>query len=141
MWGLDTLDPRTAIEAMNTMNGSVRNAVFAPAFFGTPFVAGFASWSLWRAGCRSAARWFAASGIVYALFGLLLTMLVNVPMNEQLALVEVPQSREQAQLIWEDYSAKWQIWNQIRTAASGVALALGAMGLTRLGPDSTRLVA
>ena len=35
MWGLDAADPRVAIAAMQAMNASVRNAVFAPAFFGT----------------------------------------------------------------------------------------------------------
>ena len=30
MWGLDAADPRVAIEAMQAMNASVRNAVFAP---------------------------------------------------------------------------------------------------------------
>ena len=37
MWGLDAADPRVAIGAMQAMNASVRNAVFAPIFFGTPF--------------------------------------------------------------------------------------------------------
>ena len=35
MWGLDAADPRVAIPAMQAMNASVRNVVFAPAFFGT----------------------------------------------------------------------------------------------------------
>ena len=35
MWGLDNADPRTAIAAMQAMNASVRNMVFAPFFFGT----------------------------------------------------------------------------------------------------------
>lgn len=38
MWGLDAANPALAIGAMQAMNASVRNAVFAPAFFGTPFV-------------------------------------------------------------------------------------------------------
>lgn len=36
MWGHDTLAPQVAIEAMNGMKATVRNAAFAPAFFGTP---------------------------------------------------------------------------------------------------------
>lgn len=35
MWGLDRAAPQVAIQAMQTMNASVRNAVIAPAFFGT----------------------------------------------------------------------------------------------------------
>ncbi len=48
MWGLDATDPRVAIQAMQAMNGSVRNAVFAPAFFGTPFVLWIAALLAWR---------------------------------------------------------------------------------------------
>ena len=38
LWGLDQIDPNTAITAMHAMNASVRNVVFAPAFFATPVV-------------------------------------------------------------------------------------------------------
>ena len=38
MWGLYAADPQVAIAAMQAMNASVRNAVFAPAFFGMPLV-------------------------------------------------------------------------------------------------------
>ena len=37
-WGLDQIDPNTAITAMQAMNASVRNVVFAPASFATPVV-------------------------------------------------------------------------------------------------------
>ncbi|EFG2885686.1 hypothetical protein BO068_004877, partial [Escherichia coli] len=36
MRGLDATDPRAAIAAMQGINATVRNAFFAPAFFGTP---------------------------------------------------------------------------------------------------------
>ena len=49
MWGLDRLEPDTAIAAMQAMNASVRNGVFAPAFFGTPFVLLATALVGWRA--------------------------------------------------------------------------------------------
>ncbi len=52
MWGLDAADPRVAIAAMQAMNASVRNAVFAPAFFGTPVVLAAAAWAASRAASR-----------------------------------------------------------------------------------------
>ena len=133
MWGLDTLDPRTAIAAMNAMNGSVRNAVFAPAFFGTPVVLALAALALKLAGKGSAALWFGVAAAVSLVFGTLLTMAVNVPMNEALALVDLPDDLAAAQVIWEDYSPKWQFWNQARTVASGVALLFACIGLTKIG--------
>ena len=37
-WGLDQIDPNTAITAMQAMKAAVRNMVFAPVFFATPVV-------------------------------------------------------------------------------------------------------
>lgn len=131
MWGLDAAPPQVAIAAMQAMNASVRNAVFAPAFFGTPVVlliAGVANWTI-----RPAAYAFLTAALVYLLGGLVLTMLVNVPMNEALAQVSVPDDPQQAAAIWADYSPRWQVWNQIRAVASGVALLLAAWGTWRLG--------
>lgn len=129
MWGLDAADPRVAISAMQAMNASVRNAVFAPAFFGTPFaLAVVAGLLLIRHHRRSAAA-FAAAAILYFCLGLVLTMSVNVPMNEALAAIAVPDDVESARAIWQDYSGPWQIWNQIRTVASGGAFLLALSGL------------
>ena len=132
MWGLDTLDPRTAISAMNAMNGSVRNAVFAPAFFGTPVLLAVAAVALRLVNERRASIWFASAAAVSMVFGTLLTMAVNVPMNEALALVDIPNDRGAAQAIWDAYSPKWQFWNQARTVASGVALLLASIGLSKM---------
>lgn len=131
MWGLDDADPRVAIEAMQAMNASVRNAVFFPAFFLTPVALGGAGALQRRAGRRSAARWFGAAAAVYLIGGLILTATVNVPMNQDLADVVVPASRADAESIWSDYSGRWQLWNTVRTVASGAALVLAAVGLRR----------
>ncbi|UZD91396.1 DUF1772 domain-containing protein [Cognatishimia activa] len=129
MWGLDGTDPRVAIKAMQAMNGSVRNAVFAPAFFGTPFALWVAATLVWRQESQRSALLFAAAGCVYFFLGLVLTMRVNVPMNETLALVEVPESIEEAKAIWEAYSSKWQVWNITRTITSGLAFVLALAGV------------
>ncbi|MFN3273265.1 MAG: DUF1772 domain-containing protein [Paracoccus sp. (in: a-proteobacteria)] len=134
MWGLDAADPRVAISAMQAMNASVRNAVFAPAFFGTPFaLAAVAGLLLIRHHRRSAAA-FAAAAIVYLGLGLVLTMLVNVPMNEALAAVAIPDDVESATAIWQAYSGPWQVWNGVRTVASGAAFLLALSGLMLIGP-------
>ena len=131
MWGLDNADPRIAIEAMQEMNGAIRNAVFFPAFFLTPVVLGIAAALLRSSGRMSASRWFGAAAIVYLLGGLVLTMSINVPMNEDLAGVVVPAGRAEAEQIWADYSGRWQFWNLVRTIACGVSLTLAAIGVLR----------
>lgn len=134
MWGLDQADPRTALKAMQAMNASVRNAVFFPAFFLTPVVLGVTAGVMRFNGHKPPAFWFAAAGAVYLAFGLILTLTVNVPMNEALAATVIPDEAETAREIWQDYSGRWQFWNQVRTIASGIALALSGYGLARLQP-------
>lgn len=132
MWGLDAADPRVAIAAMQEMNASVRNAVFFPAFFLTPVALAVTGLLAWRSARRRAAALFLAAAAVYLVGGLILTMAVNVPMNEDLAAVTVPTSLGQAQQIWDDYSSTWQTWNIVRTVCSGLSLVLAALGLTAL---------
>jgi len=130
MWGLDAADPRIAISAMQAMNASVRNVVFAPAFFATPFALALAAFLLWRDGLGRAAAWFLSAALVYVVFGFGLTMTVNVPMNEALATVAVPAGEAEARAIWDAYSQPWQMWNTTRTVASGLALLLAVIGIT-----------
>ena len=61
-----------------------------------------------------------------------MTVLFNVPMNQALAAVVVPQATDTVHDIWQDYSGNWQFWNQIRTVASGLAVLLAGAGLLRL---------
>jgi len=133
MWGLDAADPRIALPAMQAMNASVRNAVFAPAFFGTPAILTLTTVMLLLSAQRPAAVWFGAAAMLVITLSFILTMAVNVPMNEALALLDVPQDRTAAQKIWNAYSPDWQFWNQIRTAASGSAVLCVGIGLTKLG--------
>lgn len=132
MWGLDAADPRVAIAAMQAMNASVRNVVFAPAFFGTPVVLLITTIVLAANAQRRAMPWFAAATILSALLGVVLTMAVNVPMNEELAQVIVPDDIDAARAIWLAYSPGWQFWNQMRTIATGVAVLCIGVGMMRL---------
>lgn len=133
MWGLDAADPRVAIAAMQAMNGSVRNAVFFPAFFLTPAVLALAGALARHSGRNVSAGYFGASAVLYLVGGLLLTMFVNVPMNEALGQVVVSESVPEAASVWSAYSTPWQRWNLARTFASGLSLTLALLAMLRLG--------
>ena len=134
MWGLDAADPSVAISAMQAMNASVRNIVFAPAFFGTPFVLFATAMLAWLSRLKPAAFLFATAGLVYLFGAMILTMAVNVPMNEALAAIAVPGETSEAKRIWQEYSEPWQFWNTVRTLVSGVTLALTGMAIFKLTP-------
>lgn len=127
MWGLDATDPRVAIAAMQSMNASVRNAVFFPAFFLTPVTMTITAALLFNTQ-RGPAIAFAAGALIYLLGGLILTLAVNVPMNDVLAQTSIPDDQKAAADIWRAYSQPWQFWNQIRMAASGIAFLAAAYG-------------
>lgn len=132
MWGFDAADPRIAIAAMQAANAEIRNAAFFPSFFLTPVALAIPGFMLLRQGFKRAAYLFLAGAVVYLLGGLILTMAVNVPMNEDLATVIAPESIDEARIIWDDYSGPWQFWNLMRTIFSGLAMLLGAVGLGTL---------
>ena len=129
MWGLDAADPRVAIAAMQAMNASVRNGVFAFGFFGTPVLLTITTLLAFLAGQRLGALCFGLAGLLYLAGGLLLTTTFNVAMNVELAQITVPETLEQARAIWQPYSADWQYFNVLRTVVAGVSLTLVGLGI------------
>ncbi len=138
MWGLDAVDPRVAIAAMQAMNTSVRNPIFAFVFFGTPIITLLAALLSFRAGGAEAAATLLFGSALYLLGVVLTTVAFNVPLNETLAAIEVPRDRAAAQVLWSEYSSPWQAFNQIRTVVSGVVLAMAARALHSIAAVSVR---
>jgi uncharacterized membrane protein len=132
MYGLDATDPRTAIQAMQSINASVRNAVFFPVFFLTPVALALTSAQLFVGSQRSPALFFGLAAVTAGFLAIGLTIIVHIPMNEALAGLEVPSDIAAAQAIWDGYSPDWQFWNVVRTVTSGVALAFAALGLMEM---------
>jgi uncharacterized membrane protein len=132
MWGLDTLDPNTAIAAMNAMNISVRNVTFMPAFFGTPVVLIATSILAYFAGHRTTALIILGAGIIYVCGAFIPTTTVNVVMNDALKTYSEPLPLEEAKAVWDAYSPRWQFWNTIRAIMSGISLLLVGLGLYAL---------
>ncbi|GLW09197.1 hypothetical protein Misp01_43260 [Microtetraspora sp. NBRC 13810] len=84
MPGLARADDHTFVQAMQRINESIENPVFFAAFFGAFVFTGAAAVAARRAGTRSAARWIAAALALYTV-ALLVTIGVNVPLNDELA--------------------------------------------------------
>ena len=78
MWGLDAADPNISIAAMQAMNASVRNWVFAPAFFGTPVLLMITALVALKLGKRRAAVCFGLASLMYVLGAMLPTLIANV---------------------------------------------------------------
>jgi uncharacterized membrane protein len=136
MFGLDAVDPRHAIVSMQGINARVRNAVFFPAFFLTPVAAVVTAGLLVSDGHKVAAGCMAAAATVYVGGGFLPTVLINVPMNEALAIAGVSGNVDEAAKLWSEYSARWSWWNGLRTVFSMISLLLVGAGIYAWGRKS-----
>lgn len=135
MIGLAATMPETGMAAMQAINATVRNVMFAPSFFGPVLVLPLAVIVNWRTDDANAARWLLAAWVVYMFGAFGVTILNNVPLNA--ALASQPATGSESAAIWTAYLADWSWWNGCRTLASFLALTLIAMSL--LSVRSVRL--
>jgi uncharacterized membrane protein len=127
MTALGRLPPNQGMAAMQSINVAVLNPWFFAAFFGTAalcailVIASFFRWS------EPGAIFLLAGGLLYLVGTILVTMRLNVPLNDALAAAQ-PESA-QARGLWTRYLAEWTAWNHLRTAASLAAAAafIGAL--------------
>jgi uncharacterized membrane protein len=118
--GLALLPDDQYIEAMQAINATVRNGVFAFSFLGSVLSLLLA---LAVHAPRPRSRRFALVALAAVLYiggGFMVTFLVNVPMNEELARVGEAGSVTLAQ-IRAEYEGPWNFWNGVRTLFSSLA--------------------
>ncbi len=119
------------IAAMQSINVVVINPSFLGAFMGTAVlslvIAGlaFTGWG------RPSAFFFLGGAIFYFAGTFLVTVLGNVPLNDQLAAASATDAA--ARGVWEHYLGRWTMWNHVRTAAAIVAALLYSLGLMQHG--------
>jgi uncharacterized membrane protein len=119
--GLALLPDEQYIEAMQAINATVRNGLFAFGFFGA-VLALLLALAVHLPRLRS--RRFvliALAAVLYIGGGFMGTFLVNVSMNEELARVGEAAPAALAQ-IRAEYEGPWNFWNGVRTVFSSLAL-------------------
>jgi uncharacterized membrane protein len=119
MRGLDATDTLAAVRVMRNINALIRTPVFFFCFFGAlafPLVAAV------LAPRRRVMVLALAGALAYGVGAFLVTVAVNVPLNE--ALAAAAPTAENATALWRDYAPRWRLWNNVRTAASIVAFVL-----------------
>jgi uncharacterized membrane protein len=120
MVGLARVDDGTFITTMQGINATVRNAAFAPSFFGALAVTGIAALVAYRH--RSAGRaWILGAFALYAA-AFAITMGINVPLNEQLAAAGPATGNADVAAVRAAYEGTWVAWNIARAALSTAAL-------------------
>jgi uncharacterized membrane protein len=127
MGALARLPAEQGIAAMQAINVVILNPLFLLAFMGTAVLAlilvagGFVY--------GGPARFYLIAGGLLFLGGVILvTMIVNVPMNNALDALQ-PGSEEAARLWSSSYLVDWVRWNHVRTLSSIGALVCFVMAL------------
>jgi uncharacterized membrane protein len=127
MKALARLPTAQGVAAMQSINVAVINPWFLAAFLGTGagcFVLAIASLVGWH---KPSSVFHLAGSIFYLLGTILVTLAINVPLNDALATVD-PRSASGASL-WAGYVTGWTAWNRVRTVAALAAAALLTIAL------------
>lgn len=122
MTALGRIDQAAGIAAMNAINVDIVRSLFMPLFFGTTLscaVLAVFGGLRWPEPCAIA---MVCGGVLYVVGMFVVTVVFNVPLNDQLAAVD-PADRA-AGLVWTRYLTDWTFWNHVRTLASTAATAL-----------------
>lgn len=123
--GLDNLDPEKAVEAMRKMNVAIMNPPFLLSFTGPVITSAATGFLLLGLDEETPAYLFLAAAVVYLIGSLVITMRINVPMNNAL---ENSTSTDWKQR-WAEFSPRWRRWNNVRGFLTAVALILCGIGL------------
>jgi uncharacterized membrane protein len=131
MKALAAVPSSQGITAMQSINIVVINRSFLGTFFGTA-VLSLVMAGLAVKGTGSAATFFFLGGALLYLAGtFLVTVLGNVPLNNQLAAVSPTDAASDD--TWKHYLDRWTMWNHVRTAAAGLSALLYVVGLVQYG--------
>ena len=128
MTALSRIDQGSGVAAMSSINTVIVRSLFMPLFFGTTAAALIlAVAALTRWGTPGGLAML-AGGVLYVLGMFVVTMLLNVPLNN--ALETARASGADAATTWARYLREWTMWNHVRTVASTAACALFIVALT-----------
>jgi uncharacterized membrane protein len=131
MKALAAVPSSQGIAAMQSINVVVINRSFLGTFFGTAGI------SLVIAGLAiiepdsPATAFFVGGAIFYFVGTFIVTVLGNVPLNNQLARVLANDATSDR--IWKHYLARWTMWNHIRTVSAVFATLAFIAGLLKYG--------
>jgi uncharacterized membrane protein len=128
MKALAQLPASQGVAAMQRINVVVVNLWFMAAFLGTAALSVAVCALAWWAGEAAPHAWPLWRAALFYLVGtLLVTVAINVPMNDRLARMEI--SSPQAAAYWPEYLRRWGFWNHVRGVAAMAACVMAMLSL------------
>ncbi|HKH09752.1 MAG TPA: anthrone oxygenase family protein [Rubrobacter sp.] len=121
--GLAEQPDASYVATMNEINEKIQNPLFFPSFFGAavlPIAALFAHLPRRRSGRF---RLIVLACVLYVGGSFLVTVLANVPLNEELARVATDAPASELARARAAYEEPWNLWNGVRSLFSVAAFA------------------
>jgi len=131
MKALARLPSSEGIAAMQSINVVVLNRSFLGTFFGTAVISLLVAGLAIKGWGSPSAPWLLAGAVLYIVGTFLVTILGNVPLNDQLA--ASPAADPASLTVWEHYLDRWTMLNTVRTVAAMVAALSITVGLIQHG--------
>ncbi|GGR79061.1 membrane protein [Streptomyces aureoverticillatus] len=131
MPGLARGSDRAYIEAMQNINAAFENAVFFASFFGALLLTAVAGWLL----RHTPVRWWVLAALLAYFATVVLTVTVNVPLNDELADAGDPARIADPGAVRADFEDAWVAWNVVRAVLSTLALGFLARALVLFGRE------
>jgi uncharacterized membrane protein len=129
MPGLGKTDDRTFVAAFQSMDRAIMNPLFMLTFMGALVFTGAAALLYLRGTGRSVLPWVAAAFALY-LVTFLITMVVNVPLNDALKAAGDPDRMADLAAVRADFhETRWRAWNVVRSVLSAAAFGCLAWAL------------
>lgn len=132
MPGLRATDDRTFVAAFASIDRAIINPWFMVTAFGGALVTTVAALAAHRSG--DAMPWIAAA-LVLDLVAVVVTVAVNVPLNDAIKAVGSPDRIDVATVRERFDEARWAAWNMVRVATTSAAFGRLAWALVAYGRD------
>lgn len=123
--GLGRLSDTEYLTAFQSINRSIQNPIFFIPFFGAPLLLALSAWLSYRQPAPVRFWLLAAASLVYWVGSLGVTVLGNIPLNEQLDSVRVlSASADELARHRAQFEGPWNRLNTVRTLSSTLAVLL-----------------
>ncbi len=134
MQGLQKTDNRTFVGAFQAIDRAIINPLFMGAFFGSLILATLACVVMLKSTPLHQAGLFMAAAAGLYLVVVIITLAINVPLNDAIKAAGNPDQIKDLAKVRENFHADtWTLWNNVRVILSTVAFGLSSWCLFLIG--------
>lgn len=131
--GLGNLSDEKYLEAFQSINRVIQNPMFFLSFMGSVFVLPISSYLMYRDGISTSFYLLIGATIIYFISVFGVTILGNVPLNEQLDKFSIlSATANEISAMRSAFETPWNTYHTVRTIGSVVSFVLAVLSIIKL---------